>query len=96
MGYHRLWSHRSFRANFSVRVVLAALGSAGFQGSIKVAVIHTASALQADMRRFSGGVCAIDYTMYVYENSCLRRLSVRLSQRFTDDLVHDPYVHLYP
>ncbi|KAF9041780.1 hypothetical protein BDZ89DRAFT_1100041 [Hymenopellis radicata] len=35
VGYHRLWSHRSFRANFSVRVVLAALGSAGFQGSIK-------------------------------------------------------------
>ncbi|KAJ7170202.1 hypothetical protein C8R46DRAFT_1266671, partial [Mycena filopes] len=36
IGYHRLYSHRAFRAKFAVRVVLAALGSAGFQGSIKV------------------------------------------------------------
>ncbi|KAJ7269403.1 hypothetical protein B0H12DRAFT_1095627 [Mycena haematopus] len=35
IGYHRLYSHRAFRAKFAVRVVLAALGSAGFQGSIK-------------------------------------------------------------
>ncbi|KAJ7754945.1 hypothetical protein DFH07DRAFT_822247 [Mycena maculata] len=35
IGYHRLYSHRAFRAKFPVRVVLAALGSAGFQGSIK-------------------------------------------------------------
>ncbi|KAJ7161251.1 hypothetical protein C8R43DRAFT_880841 [Mycena crocata] len=35
IGYHRLYSHRAFRAKFVVRVVLAALGSAGFQGSIK-------------------------------------------------------------
>lgn len=36
IGYHRLWSHRAFRAQLGVRVVLAVLGSAGFQGSIKV------------------------------------------------------------
>jgi stearoyl-CoA desaturase (delta-9 desaturase) len=36
IGYHRLYSHRSFRACLPVRLVLAALGSAGFQGSIKV------------------------------------------------------------
>ncbi|KIK63589.1 hypothetical protein GYMLUDRAFT_443395 [Collybiopsis luxurians FD-317 M1] len=35
IGYHRLWSHSAFRAKTGVRVVLAALGSAGFQGSIK-------------------------------------------------------------
>ncbi|KAJ7651627.1 hypothetical protein DFH06DRAFT_1207561 [Mycena polygramma] len=35
IGYHRLYSHRAFRAKFAVRVILAALGSAGFQGSIK-------------------------------------------------------------
>lgn len=36
IGYHRLYSHRAFRANFGVRMVLAALGSMAFQGSIKV------------------------------------------------------------
>lgn len=36
IGYHRLYSHKAFRAALPVRVVLAALGSAGFQGSIKV------------------------------------------------------------
>ncbi|KAF9055874.1 hypothetical protein BJ165DRAFT_1554855 [Panaeolus papilionaceus] len=36
IGYHRLYSHKAFRASFGVRVVLAILGSAGFQGSIKV------------------------------------------------------------
>ncbi|KAG2155535.1 hypothetical protein DEU56DRAFT_312904 [Suillus clintonianus] len=35
IGYHRLWSHRTFRANLYVRVILAALGSSAFQGSIK-------------------------------------------------------------
>ncbi|KAJ7686705.1 hypothetical protein B0H17DRAFT_709064 [Mycena rosella] len=35
IGYHRLYSHRAFKAKFAVRVVLAAFGSAGFQGSIK-------------------------------------------------------------
>ncbi|KAJ3843365.1 hypothetical protein F5878DRAFT_605201 [Lentinula raphanica] len=35
IGYHRLWSHRAFRATAGVRLILAVLGSAGFQGSIK-------------------------------------------------------------
>ncbi|EPQ60464.1 hypothetical protein GLOTRDRAFT_135138 [Gloeophyllum trabeum ATCC 11539] len=35
IGYHRLWSHRAFRAKPGVRVVLAILGSSAFQGSIK-------------------------------------------------------------
>ncbi|KAG1754924.1 uncharacterized protein EDB91DRAFT_1042259 [Suillus paluster] len=40
IGYHRLWSHRTFRANLYVRVVLAALGSSAFQGSIKWWCVH--------------------------------------------------------
>ncbi|KAN0100144.1 hypothetical protein V8E55_000128 [Tylopilus felleus] len=35
IGYHRLYSHRTFRANLAVRVVLVALGSSACQGSIK-------------------------------------------------------------
>ena len=35
MGYHRLWSHRSFRATKSLRLALALAGTMGFQGSIK-------------------------------------------------------------
>ncbi|KAH9486300.1 Acyl-CoA desaturase [Psilocybe cubensis] len=35
IGYHRLYSHKAFRATLGVRVVLAILGSAAFQGSIK-------------------------------------------------------------
>jgi fatty-acid desaturase len=36
IGYHRLWSHRAFRAHKAVRFVLAILGTMAFQGSIKV------------------------------------------------------------
>ncbi|KAF5312206.1 hypothetical protein D9619_002627 [Psilocybe cf. subviscida] len=36
IGYHRLYSHKAFRAALPVRIVLAALGSAAFQGSIKI------------------------------------------------------------
>ncbi|WRT70932.1 uncharacterized protein IL334_007931 [Kwoniella shivajii] len=35
IGYHRLWSHRAFTATPVLRVVLAWMGSMGFQGSIK-------------------------------------------------------------
>ncbi|RSH87110.1 hypothetical protein EHS25_003599 [Saitozyma podzolica] len=35
IGYHRLWSHRAFTAATPLRAVLAAMGSMGFQGSIK-------------------------------------------------------------
>ena len=34
-GYHRLWSHRSFTAKLPLRIVLAAMGTLGFQGSIR-------------------------------------------------------------
>ena len=34
-GYHRLWSHRAFKASFSLRVFLAIIGCISFQGSIK-------------------------------------------------------------
>lgn len=34
-GYHRLWSHRSFTARLPLRIVLAAMGTLGFQGSIR-------------------------------------------------------------
>ncbi|KAF8078933.1 hypothetical protein FPV67DRAFT_85563 [Lyophyllum atratum] len=35
VGYHRLYSHRAFRASLGTRVLLAAMGSSAFQGSIK-------------------------------------------------------------
>ena len=34
-GYHRLWSHRSFKASNGLKIFLAILGTLGFQGSIK-------------------------------------------------------------
>lgn len=34
-GYHRLWSHRSYRARLPLRIFLAAIGTLSFQGSIK-------------------------------------------------------------
>ncbi|PIL31352.1 hypothetical protein GSI_06050 [Ganoderma sinense ZZ0214-1] len=36
VGYHRLYSHRAFRAALPVRMLLALLGASAFQGSIKV------------------------------------------------------------
>ena len=36
VGYHRLWSHRSFTAKAPLRIVLAAFGTLGFQGSIRL------------------------------------------------------------
>jgi stearoyl-CoA desaturase (delta-9 desaturase) len=35
MGYHRLWSHKSFEASFLLKSVLVFLGTLGFQGSAK-------------------------------------------------------------
>ncbi|KIM47500.1 hypothetical protein M413DRAFT_22154 [Hebeloma cylindrosporum] len=35
IGYHRLYSHKAFRATVGVRIILAILGSSAFQGSIK-------------------------------------------------------------
>ncbi|KAJ3296883.1 hypothetical protein HDU79_005465 [Rhizoclosmatium sp. JEL0117] len=35
MGYHRLWSHRAYTGSAALRVLLAFMGTLGFQGSIK-------------------------------------------------------------
>lgn len=35
VGYHRLWSHRSYGARLPLRIALAIMGTAGFQGSIR-------------------------------------------------------------
>ncbi|KAJ7856148.1 delta 9-fatty acid desaturase protein [Mycena leptocephala] len=35
IGYHRFYSHRAFRATFAVRVIIAVLGMATSQGSIR-------------------------------------------------------------
>ncbi|QRV80236.1 Fatty acid desaturase [Ceratobasidium sp. AG-Ba] len=35
IGYHRLWSHKSFTARRPLRMILAIMGALGFQGSIK-------------------------------------------------------------
>ncbi|KAF9454214.1 hypothetical protein P691DRAFT_798462 [Macrolepiota fuliginosa MF-IS2] len=35
IGYHRLYSHKSFKASLGLRVVLAVLGTAAHQGSIR-------------------------------------------------------------
>jgi len=40
MGYHRLWSHRSFQAAWPLRLLLAALGTIAFQGSIRWWVVR--------------------------------------------------------
>lgn len=34
-GYHRLWSHKAYKANLPFRYILAFMGAMGFQGSIK-------------------------------------------------------------
>ncbi|KAJ3511348.1 hypothetical protein NLJ89_g4142 [Agrocybe chaxingu] len=39
VGYHRLYSHKAFRASLGVRIVLAILGSSAFQGSIKILLL---------------------------------------------------------
>ncbi|KAL0489760.1 stearoyl-CoA desaturase [Acrasis kona] len=35
LGYHRFWSHKSYDATLPLRIVLAIMGTCGFQGSIK-------------------------------------------------------------
>ncbi|EGO30998.1 hypothetical protein SERLADRAFT_432659 [Serpula lacrymans var. lacrymans S7.9] len=51
IGYHRLYAHRAFRAGFSVRLLLAILGSSAFQGSIKV--FETSSPSPSLVQRFT-------------------------------------------
>ncbi|KAI0334087.1 hypothetical protein GY45DRAFT_1296008 [Cubamyces sp. BRFM 1775] len=36
VGYHRMYSHRAFRAPWPIRLALALIGASAFQGSIKV------------------------------------------------------------
>ncbi|KAG6817938.1 hypothetical protein H0H87_012406 [Tephrocybe sp. NHM501043] len=65
VGYHRLYSHRAFRASFGIRVVLAAMGSSAFQGSIKVRNFPLRHNTMSLMRcRFSGGASAIVFITY--------------------------------
>lgn len=40
LGYHRLWSHRSYTAMLPLRVIYALCGTLGFQGSIKWWVVR--------------------------------------------------------
>ncbi|KAF8513810.1 fatty acid desaturase-domain-containing protein [Gautieria morchelliformis] len=40
MGYHRLWTHRAFTARKPLRIVLALMGTMGFQGSIRWWVVR--------------------------------------------------------
>ena len=44
VGYHRLYSHRAFRAALPVRMFVAVLGASAFQGSIKVSIQRVKSA----------------------------------------------------
>jgi len=55
IGYHRLYSHRSFNASLGVRVVLALLGASAFQGSIKVKHVFSRSREILSTLFFSGG-----------------------------------------
>jgi stearoyl-CoA desaturase (Delta-9 desaturase) len=55
IGYHRLYSHRSFRASFWVRLVLAACGTLGFQGSVKVRAYVTSRPKYLPDHLASGG-----------------------------------------
>lgn len=35
MGYHRLWSHKTYEGSLFLKIILAFLGTIAFQGSIK-------------------------------------------------------------
>ncbi|RKO88292.1 hypothetical protein BDK51DRAFT_38036 [Blyttiomyces helicus] len=35
VGYHRLWSHRAYKATLPLRALLAVMGAMAFQGSIR-------------------------------------------------------------
>jgi fatty-acid desaturase len=48
VGYHRLYSHRSFNASVGIRAVLALVGASAFQGSIKVIRTFVSIALKVD------------------------------------------------
>jgi hypothetical protein len=56
LGYHRLWSHRSFTAKLPLRIALASMGTLGFQGSIRYF-------LSGVLLMTGGGFCGIVYTI---------------------------------
>jgi stearoyl-CoA desaturase (delta-9 desaturase) len=49
IGYHRLYTHRSFRASLGLRILLAALGTAAHQGSIRVNTFLSITYTQAEI-----------------------------------------------
>ncbi|KAJ7833299.1 hypothetical protein B0H13DRAFT_2349722 [Mycena leptocephala] len=53
IGYHRFYSHRAFRATFAVRVIIAALGMAASQGSIKYTDMVPPQVPQASKQKFT-------------------------------------------
>ncbi|SJL06149.1 uncharacterized protein ARMOST_09485 [Armillaria ostoyae] len=90
IGYHRLYSHRAFRANTAVRIVLAAFGSAGFQGSIKVGRPSTSSIICIDVHLVV--VSPTSVTSRTLDNPSQSSFAhVEGPQRFTDDPRDDPY-----
>ncbi|CCL98134.1 uncharacterized protein FIBRA_00128 [Fibroporia radiculosa] len=81
VGYHRLYSHRAFRAAYSVRVLLALLGASAMQGSIKVS--HS--------RLIGYGLSQANFLDSGVTSTSIRSVRHRLHHRFTDDPIHDPY-----
>lgn len=81
IGYHRLYSHRSFRAGFGVRMALAVLGASGFQGSIKVRSIFRVTqhqTLTASWTLRSGGTSQVMLRLRkVYPRSCAAHRCLR-------------------
>jgi len=66
IGYHRLYSHRSFRARRPLRLVLALLGTLGFQGSVKCTRVSSLVIVQLYLIvLLQGGVLGTDST-YVF------------------------------
>ena len=60
VGYHRLYSHRAFRATFGVRLALAILGTSAMQGSIKVCSFFSTEFIMLNgVHEYSGGTYAL-------------------------------------
>ena len=78
IGYHRLYSHRSFRASFGVRAVLAVLGTLASEGSIKAGGHNLYSIPYAyRLSSYSGGefqfkLCPVSNNVDLLLFRCLR------------------------
>ncbi|KAF8910097.1 hypothetical protein CPB84DRAFT_1958587 [Gymnopilus junonius] len=101
IGYHRLYSHKAFRAALSVRVVLAVLGSAAVQGSIKWFDSHSIRCLRHRLHhRFTDDPVHDPYAAtrglfyshmgWIFYKPNYERME--LVER--DDLESDPVVHI--